>query len=112
MQAFFSFFFVLFAEVRKNLFPCREAEIARERNAGNAVPTMLHLFTFNLYDALDAVIRAVKVQVAFFDFLFHVTESKGDFSSVDVFLNFIEDNFRAKRFSLCSWHKTFFWFCC
>ena len=96
MQAFFSFFFVLFAKVRKNFFPCRKAEIARERNAGNAVPTMLYLFAFNLYDAFNAVIGAVKVQVTFFDFLFHAQRMTEKEPHTRFFLIIFWDKCRAK----------------
>ena len=33
---------------------------------------MLHLFVFDLDNALDATVRNVKVKVAFFDFVFQV----------------------------------------
>ena len=108
MQAFFSFFFVLFAEVREHFFPCREPEIARQRNADNAMPTVLNFFAFDLYDTFNAVIRAVEVQVAFFDFLFHVTESKGDFSSVDIFFDYFFEQFPCQAIFFVRLAQNFF----
>jgi hypothetical protein len=88
MRAFFSFFFVLFAEVREHFFPCREAEIVRQRNADNAMPTVLNFFAFNLYDTFNAVIRAVEVQVAFFDFLFHNPENDRKRTAHEIFFDY------------------------
>ena len=68
----FLLFLFLFGEVSENFDAIREAEIGNKRNARDAVVAMLHLFVFDLDNALDATVRNVKVKVAFFDFIFHV----------------------------------------
>ena len=68
----FLLFLFLFGEVSENFDAIREAEIGNKRNARDVVVAMLHLFVFDLDNALDATVRNVKVEVAFFDFIFHV----------------------------------------
>ena len=68
----FLLFLFLFGEVSENFDAIREAEIGNKRNARDVVVAMLHLFVFDLDNALDATVRNVKVEVAFFDFVFHV----------------------------------------
>ena len=68
----FLLFLFLFGEVSENFDAIREAEIGNKRNARDVVVAMLHLFVFDLDNALDATVRNVKVKVAFFDFVFHV----------------------------------------
>lgn len=71
-KVYLRFFDFLFGEVSENFDAIREAEIGNKRNARDVVVAMLHLFVFDLDNALDATVRNVKVEVAFFDFVFHV----------------------------------------
>ena len=68
----FLLFLFLFGEVSENFDAIREAEIGNKRNARDVVVAVFHLFVFDLDNALDATVRNVKVEVAFFDFVFHV----------------------------------------
>ena len=68
----FLLFLFLFGEVSENFDAIREAEIGNKRNARDVVVAVFHLFVFDLDNALDATVRNVKVEVAFFDFIFHV----------------------------------------
>jgi hypothetical protein len=64
----------LFAEVSENFGAIRDAKIGNKRNARDAVVAVFHLFVFHLNDALNATVRNVKVEVTFFDFVFHVSK--------------------------------------
>ena len=68
----FLLFLFLFGEVSENFDAIREAEIGNKRNARDVVVAVFHLFVFHLDNALNATVRNVKVEVAFFDFVFHV----------------------------------------
>ena len=68
----FLLFLFLFGEVSENFDAIREAEIGNKRNARDVVVAVFHLFVFDLDNALDATVRNVKVEVALFDFIFHV----------------------------------------
>ena len=68
----FLLFLFLFGEVSENFDAIREAEIGNKRNARDVVVAVFHLFVFDLDNALNATVRNVKVEVAFFDFIFHV----------------------------------------
>ena len=70
----FLLFLFLFGEVSENFDAIREAKIGNKRNARDVVVAVFHLFVFDLDNALDATVRNVKVEVAFFDFVFHVSK--------------------------------------
>ena len=71
-KVYLRFFDFLFAEISENFGASREAKVANKRNALDAVVAVFHLFVFHLDNALNATVRDVKVEVAFFDFVFHV----------------------------------------
>ena len=84
----FLLFLFLFGEVSENFDAIREAEIGNERNARDVVVAVFHLFVFDLDNALDATVRNVKVEVAFFDFVFHVSKIDWNFGEVKLFFDF------------------------